>query len=780
MSADETVSADLTVVGGGIAGTCAALAAARLGCETVLVNDRPVLGGNASSEMRVWINGATGGNNNRYARESGIMEELLQRNKHDNPGGSPDLWDAVLVDTVRAQENLDLFLNTLVTDVTTSGDEVASVTGHQLMTEKTFEFESASFVDATGDGVVAADAGAEWIQGRESEDVYDERAAPPEPDGRTLGSSIMFSSKVVDGPSEFEPPAFARDFKEDPPEIIAERTDPQQRNECYWWIEYGGDEDLDPIADSEEIRDELWGIVYGIWDYIKNSGAFPAEEVENLQLEWVGKIPGKRESRRVMGEYVVTERDVVNQRRFDDRVGHGGWSIDLHPPSGIYDDQGRGSQHYHIDGPYTFPYRSLYARDLDNVFLAGRHISASHVAFGTLRVQMTLATAGQAVGTAAALCERRGETPAGLAASETGTGDLQQVLLRDDQWVIDVPNRDPTDHARDATVTASSSQPSSLTDADTVVPLEGETDVGLHLAHEGRLDTVSLLLEADSDVTDDALELDVEVYDESRPENTIPNDRIGNATVSVPVDGPAWVDIPVDHDVGDEQGVFLVLRDPEGVRVHARERELTGVMAFPEVERHSHGIDGFPEQSAFWGQPGQHQMAPFEWVPCFRATPESATSLFGAENVVDGQARPCGLGHSWISAPFEPEQSGDGGATATDPEWVELSWDDPRTVESIQFACNTRLNEWFNIYGEEARAEPESVRDYRVEVRRDGEWETVVRETGNYQRFRRHSFEPVETDRVRVVVEATNGVPWVELFEVRAYGPEHDLPLPDR
>lgn len=778
MSEGETVAADLTVVGGGVAGVCAALAAARLGCETVLINDRPVLGGNASSEVRVWINGATGGSNNRYAREGGIVEELLQRNKHDNPGGSPDVWDAVLLDAVRSQANLDLYLDTLVTDVRTSGDRVDAVTGHQHMTERTLTFESALFVDATGDGVVAAEAGAEWVQGRESEAAYGERAAPAEGDRRTLGSSIMFSSTVADEPVAYEPPAFARDFKTDTPEIIAERTDPAQRDECYWWIEYGGAADLDPIGDSDEIRDELLAIVYGIWDYIKNGDAFPDEAVANLQLAWVGKIPGKRESRRVLGDHVLTERDVVTQRRFEDRVGHGGWSIDLHPPSGIYDDQGRGSAHYHVDWPYTFPYRSLYARDLDNVFLAGRHMSASHVAFGTLRVQMTLATAGQAVGTAAALCTRRDQGPADLARTDTGTDDLQQVLLRDDQWVVDVPNRDPTDHALDATITASSTQPDSLSDPDTVVALD-ETDVGIHVAHDGRLDAISLLLEADPATAADDRGLRVEVYDESRPENTIPNARIETRTVDVPTDGPAWVDIPIGHEVGDERGVFVVLRNPEGVRVHARERELTGVMAFPRVEAHSAGPESMPEQSAFWGTPGQHAMAPFEWVPCFRTTPDSATPRFAPENVADGHARPCGMGHSWISAPFDA--SGDAGEVPdADPEWVELAWERPRTIETVQFACNTRLTDWFNIYGEEARAEPEAVRDYRIEIEDGGEWRTVVHETGNFQRFRRHSFDPVETDRIRVVVEATNGVPWVELFEVRAYGPEHELPLPDR
>jgi len=765
MTEFERVSADVTVVGGGMAGVCAAIAAARTGAETTLINDRPVLGGNASSEVRVWVNGATGGRHNRYSREGGIVEELMLKNKYMNPGGSADLWDAVLQDTVTEQSNLSLYLNTLVTDIETEGDRILAAEAHQNMSERHFRFESSQFVDATGDGVLAAEAGAEWVQGREATDRYGEAAAPDSPDEKTLGSSIMFYSKEVDHEVAYEPPNFAHDFSEDTPEIVAKRTNPQQRKLCFWWVEYGGQDDLDPISDNEAIRDELSAIVYGVWDYIKNSGEFPEDEVGNLQLEWVGKIPGKRESRRVLGDTVVTEDDILSQRRFEDAIGHGGWSIDLHPPSGIYDDQGKGSMHYHANGPYSIPYRSLYAKDLENVFLAGRHMSASHIAFGTLRVQATLAVGGQAVGTAAALCERTDDSPRELA--ENDIDALQQTLLRDDQWIIDEANRDPSDHARDAEVTASSTQSASITDARTTTTLT-ERDMGLHFAFDGYLETIELLLQADSPSEEgETAELTVELYTESRPENTIPDERHRRESVSVPTETADWVEIPVELDVGEGQGVFVVLRSPDGIEIQSQKRELSGIMALPRYDNATGGHPGLTPEDAFWGNNQKHATTPEEWVPCVRFTPEPA--LYAPENVTDGYSRPYGLGHSWLSEPFE--------AGAPDSEWIELSWETPRTVSCVQLVTNTHLNEWFNNLGEEAQTEAETVRDYRIEIQRDGDWTTVVSEAGNWQRFRRHTFEPVETDRLRIVVEATNGARAAELFETRVYGPDHELPL---
>jgi hypothetical protein len=753
----NTVEADVTVVGGGVAGTCAALAAARDGAETALVNDRPVLGGNASSEVRVWVNGATGGNHNKYAREGGLMEELLLENKHHNPNGDADLWDAVLVDAVREQERLSLFLNTLVTEVESEGGTVAAATGHQQQTERSYRFESDVFVDATGDGVLAAQAGAEWVTGREGAAAFDEPAAPDTGDDRTLGSSIMFYSKETDEPVEYEPPAFARDFKDDPPAVVGQRTDPQTRRCCYWWIEYGGDEDLDTVADADEIRDELWAVVYGVWDYIKNSGEFPDEEVDNLVLEWVGKLPGKRESRRFRGDYVLRETDLVEQREFDDAVGHGGWPIDLHPPAGIYDDQGEAASQRHVPGPYAFPYRILTTPELDNVLLAGRHVSATHVAFGSLRVQMTLATAGQAAGTGAALAADRGCDVSAVATDHCDT--LQQTLLREDQWVPGVAAADPDDLAPEATVRASSAQPARLETPDTTATLD--RDIGLHVSCD-RLDSLSLLLSGNGT-------LDVDVYREGRPENYVPDEGVRSESVAVPADR-SWVEIPVGADAGDGRGLFLVLGANDDVTVHARERELTGVMAFPRGQTGGDAAD-----ETVWGRDGHHARLPTGWVPCFRPDPEP--DLYAAANLTDGHARPYGLPHSWVSEPFATD---DEDGAAADEAWVELDWSAPREVAAVQLTTNTALTRWYNVFGSEDRAEPETVRDYRIEARVDGAWEQVARAEGNYRRHRRHVFDPVETDRLRVTVEATNGVPWAELFELRAYGPDVAWPLGER
>jgi hypothetical protein len=764
----ETVThrPDVAVVGGGMAGTAAALSAARHGAETALIQNRPVLGGNASSEVRVWVNGATGGAHNKYAREGGIMEELLCANRGHNPNGDADLWDAVLVDAVRAQDRLNLHLNTHVDDVETGegGEEsrVTAVAGTQQTSEVRHRFEAGTFVDATGDGLLAAAAGAEWIQGREAADEYGERAAPEAADDRTLGSSIMFYTKDAGDPVDYEPPDFARDFKSDPPAILAQRADPQQERCCYWWIEYGGADDVDPVCDAEAVRDELWAIVYGVWDYMKN-GAF-AEETETLTLEWVGKVPGKRESRRVYGDHVLTESDLSEQRRFDDAVAHGGWPIDLHPPAGFYDDQGRGAGQWHLPGPYAVPYRSLYARDCANVLLAGRHVSASHVAFGSLRVQMSLATVGQAAGTAAAVCEERGVRAAAVADDGSLTTELQDLLLREDQWVIGVPNRDERDLAREATVGASSTHPPAVDEGEEVRALDDP--LGVHLSRTERLESLSLYLAADR-----RADLSVEVHAESAPENYVPHERVATRTVTVPAGGPRWVEIPVECDPGEAEGVFLVLDGDEAVRIHGREGALTGVLALPYAEGHDdlEGLENAPGGGPYWGQPAHHGRPPLEWTPRFRTEP-APEGPFAPANVTDGFARPFGVGHSWLST------AGDGGE-----EWLELAWAEPRTVAALQFACNTRLTKWFNVFGPEDPAEPETVRDYRIEVPDGGEgWRTLARETGNRRRFRRHRFDPVETDRLRLIVEATHGAPRTELFEVRAYGPESRYPLGER
>jgi hypothetical protein len=312
--------------------------------------------------------------------------------------------------------------------------------------ERKIRFVSPVFIDCSGDGLVGYQAGARYRIGREAKYEYNERWGQEQPDQITLGSTILFYTKDMGFPVKYVPPSFAKDITKTP--IPEKRIIKSGDSGCfYWWIEWGGE--LDTVHDNERIRDELLSVVFGIWDYIKNSGKFDAG---NLALEWVGYLPGKREYRRFIGDYVLNQNDIENQTPFDDRVAFGGWSIDLHHPKGMYGDI--PSKHYQPDGIYHIPFRSLYSVNVRNLLFAGRNISATHIAFGSTRVQGTCATLGEAVGTAAALCVQKGVDPRTLCQSHIR--ELQRVLLRQDASIIGLTVPDPDNIAPEATVLASS------------------------------------------------------------------------------------------------------------------------------------------------------------------------------------------------------------------------------------------------------------------------------------------------------------------------------------
>ena len=289
------LQADLCICGGGLSGTVSAIAAARNGVSVILIQDRPVLGGNGSSEVRLWILGATSHmfNNNRYAREGGVVDEILLENLHRNPEGNPLIVDTVLLDKVKQEPNIRLYLNTALMGCVKEGDRIKSVQAFSSQTSLMFTINANQFIDCTGDGVLAFLAGAPFRIGAESRDEFGERFAPSSEYGHLLGHSLYFYSKDVGRPVKFVAPSYAMSHVEH--EIPRFRSFSTKEMGCnLWWIEYGGR--LDTIHDTEEIKWELWRVVYGVWDYFKNSGRFP--EAENLTLEWVGTIPGKRESRR--------------------------------------------------------------------------------------------------------------------------------------------------------------------------------------------------------------------------------------------------------------------------------------------------------------------------------------------------------------------------------------------------------------------------------------------------------------------------------------------------
>ena len=426
---------DLVVVGGGMAGVCCAITAARQGIKVALIQDRPVLGGNASSEVRLWVLGATShmGNNNRWSREGGLIDEILVENTFRNKEGNPVLFDMVLVDKVLAEENITLYLNTVVFNIEKSSyTTISKVFAFNPQNQTKYEFSAPLFSDCSGDGIVSYLAGASYRIGAEDKEEHLELFAPDKDEyGELLGHSIFFYMKDTGKQVSYVAPDFAlRNVEEAIPKLMKPEYFSTGHHGCkYWWLEYGGR--MDTIHDTEAIKYELWKVIYGIWDYIKNSGKYP--EANSYTLEWVGVIPGKRESRRFKGHYMLTQQDVIEQRNHYDSVAYGGWSIDLHPADGVYSAK-NGCNQWHSKGVYPIPYRSYVSYDIDNLFIGGRLISASHVAFGSSRVMCTSAHGGQAIGMAAALCIKGNKKPADYIDAST-IKELQRALIATGQYI---------------------------------------------------------------------------------------------------------------------------------------------------------------------------------------------------------------------------------------------------------------------------------------------------------------------------------------------------------
>ncbi len=435
---------EVVIVGGGISGICAAIASARQGVKTALIQNRPVLGGNASSEIRMHICGADNHASRTNARETGIIEEILLENKRRNPNHSFSILDTVMWEKVRFQEGLDLYLNTHVDDAVVENSVIRQVMALQLSTEKRFVFEAEIFMDATGDGTLAAIAGAEYRYGREGKAVFQEKYAPEESDTVTMGNTLLFKAVDTGSPVPFIKPQWANTYQE---EDLAYRSH-QEFSSGYWWIELGGDESQ-VIEDGEELRDELLKAVYGVWDHIKNSGH---HEAENYALDWVGFLPGKRESRRVLGDYVLKEQDCLEGRSFEDAIAYGGWPMDMHVEGGLR-TRLEPTNFIFLKDVYTIPYRCLYSKNINNLMLAGRIISASHMAFGSTRVMATCGVIGQAGGTAAAMAVKKGILPRGMLIH---IKELQQELLRQDCYIPGFHNEDREDLAKQAHITCSS------------------------------------------------------------------------------------------------------------------------------------------------------------------------------------------------------------------------------------------------------------------------------------------------------------------------------------
>jgi hypothetical protein len=437
---------DLLVAGGGLAGVCAAIAAARHGAKVVLVQDRSRLGGNSSSEVKMHVVGANSHKGRPGWREGGILEEIRLDDAINNPQRCWELWDLLLYDKVVSEPNITLLLESTIFSAKTKNNQIQEALVRCDKSEHLYRIKAKLFMDCTGDSRLGLEAGADIRTGREARSEFNESLAPEKPDEETLGSSILFTSRLYQRPMPFKAPKWARKVTADT--LKFRKITSWEYG--YWWVEWGGS--LDTIRDNERIRFELLSIVMGVWDYIKNSGEHTSSA--NWAMDWVGFMPGKRGSRRLVGDHLLNQHDLL-KGDFADAVAIGGWPMDDHPPGGF--DRADLPPAVQIRTPEVFniPLRSFYSRNITNLMMAGRNISATHVAFTSTRVMATCAVGGQAAGTAAAMCLQKGLSPRQLAQNPKLVTALQQRLLRDDQSIKNVPGADPADLARSAKVTAS-------------------------------------------------------------------------------------------------------------------------------------------------------------------------------------------------------------------------------------------------------------------------------------------------------------------------------------
>lgn len=720
----ENLTADLVVVGGGLAGTCAAITAAREGLQVVLIQDRPVLGGNASSEVRLWSLGATShmGNNNRWSREGGLVDEILVENMYRNKEGNPLIFDTVLLDRVRQEPNIRLLLNTAVYEVQKSTpDTIAGVTGFCSQNSTRYVVEAPYFCDASGDGIVGFQAGAAFRMGAEISDEFGEQFTPDESYGELLGHTIYFYSKDVGKPVKYVAPDYALKNIE---EIPRYRNVNVKEHGCkLWWIEYGGRKDT--VHDTEDIKWELWKVVYGVWDYIKNSGKFP--EAETMTLEWVGTIPGKRESRRFEGDTMMIQQDVIEQREHVDAVAVGGWSLDLHPSDAVYSKESPCNQ-WHSKGVFGIPYRCYYSRNISNLFLAGRIISASHVAFGSTRVMLTCAHGGAAVGMAAAHCLRDRLQPRDLT-DPIRMAALQNALNCSGQAIPGIPLNRHGDLAQTASVSASSTlQLSELAADGPWLDLKYPVAQLLPLTPED-CPTVELRVRAT-----DACELRVALRVSDKVANFTPEKTLCEQTFQLSK-GEQTIEFSITSGVDVDRYGFLCLYGIEGAEVLCSEQRITGLMTVSK--KFNHAVSNTGEQVP----PEGIGIDRFEfWVPDRRPAGHNlafrfSTQLkaFEAANVTNGTFRPVTTSNAWVAD-----------LSDTSPR-LELTWDTKQTVREIVLHFDTDFDHAMETsqWGHPENVMPFCVREYVI---RDADGQELHRCTGNYQTINRIQFdEPICT-----------------------------------
>ncbi|MFH1086105.1 MAG: FAD-dependent oxidoreductase [Chloroflexota bacterium] len=777
----ETLSAQVLVIGAGVAGVCAAIQAARLGADVLLLEMDDVLGGNSGPNLGIHISGAH--SFHPYGGETGIIEELeedaaahgAKLHTHTMHYNTSRLWEAELYTALRAA-GVRVLRRAYAREPLMDGDRIAAVLVDDLAALRALRVVvSGCVIEASGDGRIAVRAGATYLRGREGRDAYGERSAPEVGDNITLGSSVTALVRKAHRPIPFTPPPDTPPFEPGygyaGPDasgscLRAHSAWDPDADLCYLWhTESGGQ--LDTLADERAIYDELLRQLYSVWNHIKNEAH--AEESRNWELIWVSPKAGRRESRRFVGDHVLTQTEIEAGQAFPDAVAYGGYAIDIHNPAGARRTQ-VDIVFCSIPPLYGIPYRCLYAREVANLLFASRLISTTHLAHGTTRLQRTLATVGQAAGAAAALCLRHGCGPRTIYTHHRE--ELQQMLLRHDATLLGVANRDPADLARGATVTASSEERHGSERLHDLLPLDRERGMALWHWPE-RLDAVALYLRNES-AAPLALTLNLAAYraahpwkghDAAQPPISLVSgnradwgnmDRadafapLAAATATLPADYEGWLTfrfaepvVPMPHDCTSDESSLLLALGPAGGVYWARDRH-----AYDHCRRVEREV-------------GAVRYAIHRDAHLFRLTP--APSYGEAANVVNGWHRRFSSNpvNMWISDLHEPL-----------PQWLELAWDAAIWFDCVQLTFDTLALSYRDmpINRDALGVAGRCVRDYDLEVWRDGAWVTILQERGNYHRQQVHRVPRQRAGRLRLVVRATHEPGWpARVYEVRVY-----------
>ncbi|KAF5235606.1 hypothetical protein FAUST_6974 [Fusarium austroamericanum] len=729
----RNLDADLCVCGGGFAGTIAAIAAARNDVKVILIQDRPVLGGNASSEVRLWILGATSHmfNNNRYAREGGLVDEILLENLYRNPEGNPLILDTILLEKVRLEPNIQLFLNTALVGCEKDGDRISTVNAFNSQSSLKFNIRAEQFIDCTGDGTLSFLSGAPFRIGAEKRDEFGELFAPSSEYGHLLGHSIYFYTKDVGKPVKFVAPSYAlKDVEAEIPRFKSFSTKEMGCN--LWWIEYGGR--LDTIHDTEEIKWELWKVVYGVWDYFKNSGRFP--EAETLTLEWV------------VGPKMMVQQDIVEQRFHSDAVSFGGWSLDLHPADGVFSEVD-GCTQWHSKGVYQIPFSSMVCSEIPNLMYGGRIISASHVAFASTRVMATCGANANALGIAASLCKKNTIDPVQLL-QKAEMKNFQLELMRFGQFIPGYKLEDEKDLIRSA---------SKIEDSSTFelsqLPADGPPKVLVRsLAQmlpisQGPVPKFSITA-----MSVDSTELTVQLRGSEKPYNYTPEVILAEKRFSLdPGENHLVIDFEIENP--QTQYVFLAFMQNESVALCTSKTRVSALMTVEHECTQSPPSDVGVDEFERWTpvrRPMGHNLA---------LTLEPPLQAWGVQNVCNGVTRPTKRTNCWVPG------------SGPDRKLLKVFWSNPVEVSKVVVCFDTDYDHALEsvLRGHPERTIPFCVKKWRLLDLSEGEKELYVEDENHMSRREVVLDSRRKLTNLGVEILELNGGESVlgGIFEVRVY-----------